>query len=307
MSWAWTLPLHVTPTLLLPTPPLRPEWVRVVVPTFRDWEEARETIDSLLECQPRPAEIVLVNDNADPAMPVWVAKYPIHLVNYHGNRGPSYARNAGATLDTGTPIDWLYFTDTGCSRARDFFTVLARHRSMFSTFCVAIAGPVLGVCRSALVTPINFYMTEEAILNPPFDCAGPQAVVTANAAVSAAAFRATGGFDETYPFAAGEDLDLGVRLRRFGSIGWAPDAVVRHRFVESLDDFRRRFQRYGAGTAHLQHRLALTSLRPRVLAAKHPQMQCLADMHIAAMQYGFDAHCERLSGQVPRQVRHDLR
>jgi GT2 family glycosyltransferase len=151
------------------------------------------------------------------------------------------------------------------------------------------------VTVSPTLTPINFYMTEEAILNPPVDINGPQAIVTANAAVCAAAFQAVGGFDVSYPFAAGEDLDLGLKLRRLGTIGWANDAIVRHQFIESGDDFRNRFLRYGAGTAHLAHRLHLPCLRPTILLAKSADLQVLADIHIAAMQTGYDRHRNKLA------------
>lgn len=297
MSWAWTLPIRTTPLLLITSPRLDPQRLRVVVPTFRDWAAARETIESLLDCRPDPREIVLVNDNSEPDPPHWVYRYPIILANYPGNRGPAHARNAGAALATSNAIDWLYFTDTGCARDRDFFARLSEHRLRLARHCVAVAGPVQGACISPMITPINSYMTEEAILNPPVDRHGPQAIVTANAAVYASAFRAVGGFDESYPFAAGEDLDIGLKLRTIGSIGWARHAVVRHRFEESREDFRKRFLRYGAGTAHLAHRLGLPCLKPSALIAKSRELQVLADIHVAAMKEGYDRHCDRL-GEV---------
>lgn len=300
MSWAWTLPVRLVPSLSIASPPLDLQRLRVVVPTFRDWDAARDTIDSLLDCRPGPGEIVLVNDNAEPDAPSWVARYPIVLVKYTGNRGPALARNAGAALSTSNRIQWLYFTDTGCTRDCTFFACLAEHRMKMPRHCVAIAGPVQGVSLSIDSTPINLYMTEEAILNPPVDDQGPQAIVTANAVVCASAFRAVGGFDVSYPFAAGEDLDLGLKLRSIGIIGWANHAVVRHEFAESPDDFRNRFLRYGAGTAHLAHRLGLPCLKPQLLVAKSSELQALADVHIAAMQQGYDRHRDQLAESLAR-------
>ncbi|MCI0365514.1 MAG: glycosyltransferase [Phycisphaerales bacterium] len=294
MSASWSLPIHFSPSRPFHSTILWPERTRVVIPTFRDWDAARETVESLLDCRPRPGEIVLVDDNAEPDPPIWLRRYPIYIVTYEGNHGPAHARNAGVRLETGQLIQWLCFTDTGCTREREFFSVLAEHQLRLREGCVAIGGPVHGVTVSPTRTPINLYMTEERVLNPPFDQDGPQAVVTANAAVSAQAFQLVGGFDESYPFAAGEDLDLGLKLRRLGTIGWASEAVVHHHFEESMDDFRRRFIRYGAGTAHLEHRFGLPSLRPPLLVAKHADRQPLALNHITAMQVGYDAHRDRL-------------
>lgn len=156
--------------------------------------------------------------------------------------------------------------------------------------CVALAGPVHGVTVSATATPINHYMTIEGILNPPMDADGPQAIVTANAAVCASAFRTAGGFDASYPFASGEDLDLGLKLRLLGSIHWARHAIVCHRFVEDVDDFTRRFVRYGKGTAHLEHRLNLPSIKPSRFIAHDPALQGLADLQIVSMRRGYEQH-----------------
>lgn len=298
MTWAWSLPLALRPQLRVRTPLLNLTRTRAIVPTFRDWDEARETVESLLQCFPRPVEIVVVDDNHDTDPPRWVRRDGITLVAYEGNRGPSVARNAGAALDTGVPIEWLYFTDTGCWREPDFFARLVDARVSASFDCVAIAGPVHGVVVSSDATPINHYMTVEGILNPPMDADGPQAIVTANAAVCASTFRAAGGFDASYPFAAGEDLDLGIKLRRLGMIHWARNAAVHHRFVESIDDFTRRFVRYGKGTAHLEHRLKLPSIEPAPFTAHDPAMQRLADLQMASMRRGYEQHREGLAHSV---------
>jgi GT2 family glycosyltransferase len=297
MSWVWTIPLDIKTSRILRPALINPQHMRAIVPTFRDWEQARITIESLLACAPRPAEIVLVNDNHEPDMPGWTRRYPIFVVNYAGNRGPSHARNQGSRLDTGRPIDWLYFTDTGCTRGKEFFSELIDASMSMPRSTVAIAAPVVGVVDSPDATPINYYMTEESILHPPRDACGPQAIITANAAVSAIAFRALNGFNTSFPFAAGEDLDLGVRLRRFGPIGWAARAVVHHRFDESADDFERRFIRYGAGNAHLERLLRLPPMRVVSITAGDGATQYLADLQVSAMRLGYDKHMDALLGR----------
>lgn len=295
MSWIWTIPLDIKSSHLLRPPLINLNHLRVVVPTFRDWDQARMTIESILSCTPRPAEILLVNDNHEPGFPAWARRAHITCIDYPGNRGPSHARNEGARFISGRPIDWLYFTDTACWRDRYFFAELRDASMAMPRSTVAIAAPVIGVVEPQKDSFINRYMTEEAILYPPRDTHGPQAIVTANAAVSATAFAVTGGFNTGFPFAAGEDLDLGVRLRHIGPIGWAERAVVQHRFVESQDDFWRRFVRYGAGNAHLERTLRLPSLRVESIRALDPRLQHLADIQVRAMQVGYDRHQSKLN------------
>ncbi|MFN6195594.1 MAG: glycosyltransferase family 2 protein [Planctomycetota bacterium] len=290
--------MQIVPVATLTIPPLDAARSRVIVPTFRDWGDAKLTIESLLACRPAPREIVLVDDNGSGTVPSWAQRYPIHLVRYDRNRGPAYARNMGAALITGMRCKWLLFTDTGCARDTDFFAVLSEFSHRQPRSCVAIAGPVHGVVVSRSATPINHYMTEEGILNPPMQDGMPQAIITANAAVSALAFRATGGFDPSYPHAAGEDLDLGLKLRRLGPIAWAEAAVVRHRFDECIDDFEKRFERYGAGNAHLQARWNLGSMRAAAFFSHDPSLQRLADTQVRAMQHGYDRY--RLRAELQR-------
>ena len=304
MTWSWFIPVRIAPGSVLTIPPFVATRTRAVIPTFRDWDEARVTIESLLACRPAPAEIALVSDNRSRSAPAWTRRYPIHLVAYGENRGPAFARNAGAALRTERSIDWLLFTDTGCERDPDFLCVLSEHSHVQPRSCVAIAAPVRGFVVSASATPINHYMTEEGILNPPMQDGGPQAIVTANAAVSLAAFRAVGGFNTSFPFAAGEDLDLGLRLRRLGGISWAPEAVVRHRFRESMRDFEKRFERYGAGNAHLEAQWRLSGMRPVSFRSCDPTLQPLADAQMIAMQRGYDRHrlvskCRPDAGGLP--------
>lgn len=290
MTFSWTIPLRLPAVVHLVPPPPEPSRLRVIVPTFRDWPEARLTVEGLLACSPQPAEIVLVDDNGGGQLPRWARRAGIRLVRYQGNRGPAFARNAGLALASQRAIEWIHFTDTGCLRPTDFFARFADEATRSRTTPVAFAAPVRGRGVSHRRTPINAYMTEEEILNPPRDADGPQAIITANAFVSVAALARTGGFRTDFPFAAAEDLDLGLRLRHLGRIDWLTRSVVTHPFPEAIADFDRRFERYGRGNAHLQHVWRLPTLRvPRFLAAS-PDLQWLADRQVAAMNLGFDAH-----------------
>lgn len=296
MTATWTLPLTVRPGRARRCPTCDLRKTRVVVPTFRDWDLAYETVDGLLRCRPRPCELVLVNDNDEPGLPRWARDPRLAVVDYPGNLGPSVARNVGARAGDTRRIDWIYFTDTGCSRAPDFFARLV-DGARASGAPVAVAGPVIGRVRTPDEAPINHYMTTEGVLHPPFDAFGPQAIVTANALVEARAFNAVGGFDASYPFAAAEDLDLGIRLRGLGSIGWAEHAVVRHRFEECIEDFVARFVRYGRGVAHLERTFALPSLRPIVPDPGTTVYEELKRLQMASMCRGYDAQALRCTSR----------
>jgi GT2 family glycosyltransferase len=139
-------------------------------------------------------------------------------------------------------------------------------------------------------------MTEQGILNPPVErimrnfkeVKLPQAIVTANALVAGLPFAFVGGFDPQFTEAAGEDLDLGIRLHELGEIAWAEGAKAAHRFEEDESDFSRRFRRYGRGNRRLELKHGLPNLRPHLFKPEKPEHARLAELSIKAMQDGYD-------------------
>jgi len=186
-------------------------------------------------------------------------------------------------------VDWFYFTDCGCEHDPDLFMHFEQAWKECGDCCAGISGPVVGKGDG----PINAYMTEQGVLNPPLERTVhgvflPQAIVTANALVCGIPFAFSGGFDPSFTEAAGEDLDLGLRMRRFGVIAWAREAQVSHRFEEDESDFCNRFRRYGRGNRRLEMKHNLPSLRARPFKTELPRHQRLADLAVSAMQAGYD-------------------
>ncbi|MCD7866369.1 MAG: glycosyltransferase [Clostridiales bacterium] len=95
---------------------------------------------------------------------------------------------------------------------------------------------------------------------------------TANFSVKKEAFLSIGGFDETFPKdPGGEDVDLGLRLSRLGTIYSVPDALVYHSKatwspVKAM--FRRVFH-YGAGELYLMERY------PQMVCSGMPRRICM--------------------------------
>lgn len=196
-------------------------------------------------------------------------------------------------------IHWYYFTDCGCTHDPDLFLKFEKAWEDCGDCCVAISGPVTGEGDGL----INEFMTEQGILNPPLEKTVqgiyiPQALVTANVLVTGLPFAFVGGFDTQFLEAAGEDLDLGIRLREFGLIAWAAEAKVAHRFAENMADFTGRFQRYGRGNRRLEVKHQLPNLRAKKFKAEKPELQALADMAVKAMQEGYDEATARLERGV---------
>jgi GT2 family glycosyltransferase len=92
---------------------------------------------------------------------------------------------------------------------------------------------------------------------------------TNNVAFDRATFESIGGFDESFPRAAGEDRDLGRRWRAAGgSLVYAADAIVDHAHGMGLPGFWRQQAAYGRGARQLHARMAAETDRgPRFSSA----------------------------------------
>jgi len=202
-----------------------------------------------------------------------------------------------------SPIDWYYFTDCGCTHEPDLFLKFEETWNECGDSCVAVSGPVTGSGSG----PINDYMTEQGVLNPPLEqnihgIYLPQAVITANALIAGLPFAFLGGFDPQFSEAAGEDLDMGIRLRDFGVIGWAKEARVAHKFAEDESDFIKRFQRYGRGNRKLEVKHQLPSQRAREFKPEKPEHKRLADLSVKAMREGYDEAIVRIERGILKIV-----
>jgi hypothetical protein len=189
----------------------------------------------------------------------------------------------------GSDIDWYYFTDCGCTHDPDLFLKFEKSWAECGDCCAAISGPVTGSGPGA----INDYMTEQGVLNPPLESPSedvylPQAIITANALIAALPFAFLGGFDPEFQEAAGEDLDMGIRLRDLGVIAWSPDAKVAHQFDEDESDFCKRFRRYGRGNRKLELKHGLPCMRAGRISPQKQEHQHLADLAMKALQSGYD-------------------
>jgi glycosyltransferase involved in cell wall biosynthesis len=208
-----------------------------------------------------PREIIIVDNRS--AVPIVIPQrfaeraVPIRLVRCD-RQGPASARNAGCAVARGK---WLLFTDSDCEPTRSFV----------SGYAAAMNGSVgyAGYVRSRGTDRFSRYYESQDILIPPRVAEDrPHYLITANSLVWRHAFEVVGGFDEGFPLAGGEDVDLGFRLSQSGSLSYAPASVVEHDFGDGARGFIRRFVRYGWGNQRLARRYRI-DLRPRPIVPAH--------------------------------------
>jgi hypothetical protein len=165
---------------------------------------------------------------------------------------------------------------------------------------VAYAGMVKAE-RSDLIS--RYYDSQSILLPPPLWDNGeerPAYLITANALVWRPALAEIGGFNEHFPSAGGEDIDLGLRLWSVGSLSYAPLAEVLHTFEPKLCAFMRRFVRYGRGNRRLAA-CYQTDLAPHPFVPHNPSPinWLFASLQFLALWWGYHTAAPVRGWSVP--------
>jgi GT2 family glycosyltransferase len=156
------------------------------------------------------------------------------------------ARNRGAEAAKGR----LYaFTDADCVADQDWLRALLANASL--------APLVAGEVRTRVSANPNVIERFELLWR-----FGQKSWVqdgwaaTANLLVHANAFRAVGGFDESWHH-IGEDVDFCFRARELGfELGFCAEAIIQHDGERELGPFLRRFFRHGYSGTQAVHRIS---------------------------------------------------
>lgn len=230
--------------------------ISVIIPTRNRPERLRACLGALTrQTLPRGTfDVIVVDDGSDAPLESVTAPFEQQLdlqLLRQANAGPATARNAGAAAATGT---LLAFTDDDCEPEADWLAAM-QARALERPGCL-IGGHTINAlpdnrCSTASQLLIDYLYAYHAASAG--TGAAPPFFTSNNFAVPADRFRALGGFDTSFPLAAGEDRELCDRWQRAGHALVSTDAArVRHAHALSLRRFWRQHMNYGRGAWHLR-------------------------------------------------------
>ncbi|HEX2085208.1 MAG TPA: glycosyltransferase [Solirubrobacteraceae bacterium] len=220
-------------------------------------------------------EVVVVDDGSRDGSADAVAAmagalpYPL-TVRREAPRGPAAARNSGVAAARAPVV--LFLGDDAWSTPRLVERHVAFHRRRPAREDALLGRAIWD--PSSPVTPFMRWLDEGgaqfdfALLERDEDVGGRR-FYTINVSAKAELVRAAGGFDEGFPAAAAEDVELGLRLQALGMrLAYDPEALVHHHHPTSLDATLRRMGRVGTGVRRL-HELRPDVELPRPPGARH--------------------------------------
>ena len=222
----------------------------VVVPTYARPGSLSRLLASLA-AQRLPArdarfEVIVVDDGSPPGARPPEADFPAgaRLIRQE-NRGPAAARNLGASHARGA---LLAFVDDDCTVDANWLAALLRAHA--SDPDALLGGTTRNGLPERLLSDVaesllGFFDEDERRLGTPLSF-----LASNNIACGRAAFVRSGGFDASFPLAAGEDRAFcRAWLASVGPMRRVPDAFATHFHAHDLRSFWRQQRNYGRGAA----------------------------------------------------------
>lgn len=188
----------------------------IIIPTYLRNDDLKKCLEALIPhlqgFQPEFYEIIVTDDSPNGTAQSLVHEFPFVQWVKGPGRGPAANRNHGAKQAKG---EWLVFLDDDCIPS---VSLLATYQSYLQDF------PETYVFEGA-IHPIGSKtrMDEEA----PVNITGGQ-LWSCNFCIQKSSFFSVNGFNEAFPYACMEDVDLQSRLKEKYHILFAERAIVSH-------------------------------------------------------------------------------
>ncbi len=226
----------------------------LIVPCFikNSWDiQCLSRLLGSVKNQSVPFEHIYLVDDASPL------NYPLDFdlveqIRLRENCGPAKARNVGIEMALGQDAQHLFFTDHDCVLASSW------NREMTHFLQSTSFGAVGGMTYSLGSTLLDYYHDINGTLNGKWLLPARKELwymPSLNFGMKAGVAREF-IFDERFPTAAGEDVDLCLRLRSKYKIGFCAKAKLWHDYgyestLTGLTRFIRLFMKYKSSSATL--------------------------------------------------------
>jgi len=210
--------------------------ISILIPCYNQANLIGQTVDTILKQTRPPDEIIVVDDASTDKSVEVLSKLPIRLLRHQTNQGPAVARNTALGEALGEIVIYI-----------DADAIADHHliESILKAYQQPTSYPLGGIGGRGIETNIRSVHDRWRAYHAKQDY-GPRMHhnVPYLYGLCASYIRSTllevGGFDPFFPTNAGEDADLGYRLRRTGyRLHYTPDAIVYHQHSDTAETLKR--------------------------------------------------------------------
>lgn len=224
----------------------------LIIPCYIKTKWDINCLDRLLDSvqqQSQPFDKVYLIDDASP-LQYSVRHNFIEYIQLNENGGPARARNIGIDKAINTGAEYLLFTDHDCILDKEW------NKQMTSFLMTTDFGAVGGMTYSWGKTLLDYYHDINGTLAGKWllpDRKELWYMPSLNFGIKSFVVEQF-GFDERFPTAAGEDVDLCLRMRSKYKIGFCPEAKLWHDYgyknsISGFNKFMKLFKKYKSSSA----------------------------------------------------------
>jgi len=237
--------------------------ISVIIPVYNGEKTIGSCLDSLLNQVRKPDEIIVIDDSSSDRTKDIVKKHRHVIMLEQMHKGPAAARNFGAKKAKG---DILLFTDADCTLHENWVSEMAK--PFDDKAIVGVQGRYSTTQKSVIARFVQLEIEDRYDRMKRFkhiDFIGSY-----SAGYKKDIFIRSGGFDETFPVASGEDPELSFKLAKAGhKMVFNDKAIVYHNHVTSLGTYlKQKFSRaYWRVLLYKKHpdKMASESYTPQTL------------------------------------------
>jgi len=218
----------------------------VIVPAYNAQDTLPDLLDSLTKQIFHDFEVIIVDDCSTDKTADLIEASPFKLIKLSLNKGPAFCRNVGAQQSHG---DLIVFTDSDCTVDRQWLGKIKNYfeQNDFDALMGRLflrPSSYLGDSISALGFPAGGSLGFEKVWKVD-DNGYTNTLSSCNCAIRREVFDDVGGFDDSFPYAGGEDTFFAYSLNIKGyKIKYCPDVIAIHEARGSLKGFIKwQFQR----------------------------------------------------------------
>lgn len=214
---------------------LETQKVSVLIPCYNRAAHIGKVIEAV-QAQSHPAyEIIVVDDASTDESREVVGRLPVKLICHATNQGPAVARNTALQVANG---DLLLYIDADAYAENNLIEVLLAAYREADASTGGIGGRGIECHLESLYDRWrNNHARQDFGPRPRQNVPYLYGLC---ASFKKKVLEEVGGFDPFFPVNAGEDLDLGYRLKRAGyRLGYTPQAVVYHQHSDTYESLKR--------------------------------------------------------------------
>lgn len=209
--------------------------ISVLIPCYNKARHIGQVIQAAMSQTHPPDEVIVVDDASTDESVVVVSRLPARLLCHQRNRGPAAARNTALEAATG---DIMLYIDADAYADPNLIEVLLRAYRQSSWH------PLGGIGGRGIESSVHTAHDRWRALHARQDF-GPYPrydvpfLFGLCASYRREALLQIGGFDPFFPVNAGEDADVGYRLKRAGyRLYYVPDAIVYHQHSDTAESLK---------------------------------------------------------------------